>query len=261
MHFAASASVNESVRDPVAYYENNVRGTLSVLDAMVRAAVPRFVFSSTCSIFGQPQRLPIAEDAPTCPVSPYGETKLAIERALPHYDRAYGIRWTALRYFNAAGADPDGELGEDHVPETHLVPRAIDAALGRGDLTVFGNDYPTADGTCERDYVHVADLAEVHLRALAYLEAGNAPAAFNLGNARPHSVLEVIRTVEEVSGRRVPWQPGPRRDGDPAALYASTARVREVLGWTARYQDLRTIVETAWRWRQLHPAGYAEARV
>jgi UDP-glucose-4-epimerase GalE len=258
MHFAAWLAVGESVRDPLGYYDNNVRGALSVLAAMVRASVSRFVFSSTCAVFGEPDTVPLAKDLPKAPINAYGETKLAIERALPHYERAYGIRWVALRYFNAAGADPEGDLGEDHDPEIHIIPRAIDAALGREALVVFGNDYQTPDGTCQRDYIHVTDLAAAHLQALAHLDRGGPSVALNLGNGYPHTVLDVIRAVEEVTGRRVAWSLGARREGDPASLYASNARVREVLGWTPRYADLRVIVETAWEWREAHPAGYPE---
>jgi UDP-glucose-4-epimerase GalE len=260
MHFAALLAVSDSVREPVRYYDNNVGGTLSVLDAMVRTSVRRLIFSSTCAIFGEPTTTPIVEDLPKAPINTYGETKLAIERALPHYDRAHGLTFVALRYFNAAGADPDGDLGEDHAPEIHIVPLAIDAALGRRSLTVFGNDYPTPDGTCQRDYIHVTDLADAHVKALAHLLRGRPSAAFNLGNGQPHTVLDVIKAVEDVSCRRVAWSIGARRDGDPAVLYASNARVREALGWSPRYDDLRVIVETAWRWREAHPAGYAEDR-
>ncbi len=259
MHFAAWLAVGESVKDPIGYYDNNVRGALSVLEAMAGASVRYFVFSSTCAIFGEPETVPLVEDLPKAPINSYGETKLAIERALPHYERAYGIRFVALRYFNAAGADPDGDLGEDHAPEIHIIPRAIDAALGRDSLTVFGNDYPTPDGTCQRDYIHVTDLADAHIKALEYLKGGQASAAFNLGNGRPHTVLQVIGAVERAAGRPVPWTLGPRREGDPAVLYASNRRVREALGWTPRYDDLQTIVETAWRWRERHPNGYGEA--
>ena len=260
LHFAAWLDVGQSVRDPLGYYDNNVRGALSVLDAMVRAGVRRFIFSSTCATFGEPSTVPITEDLPQAPINAYGETKLAIERALPHYERAYGLRWVALRYFNAAGADPEGDLGEDHHPEIHIIPRAIDAALGRGALVVFGTDYPTPDGTCLRDYIHVTDLADAHVKALAYLEREQPSTAFNLGNGRPHSVLEVIAAVEAVIGRPVARSLGARREGDPAALYTSNARVREALGWSARYDDLRVIVESAWRWRDRNPQGYPEVR-
>ena len=257
MHFAAWLDVGASVRDPVGYYRNNVNGALSVLEAMVRAGVGRFVFSSTCAVYGTPGETPIHEDLPTQPINAYGETKLTIERALPHYERAYGLRAVRLRYFNAAGADVDGHLGEDHAPEIHLIPRAIDAALGRGELQVFGDDYPTPDGTCQRDYIHVADLADAHVKALRALEAGGASATYNLGNGQPHSVLDVIRAVEDVTGRPVPYTVGGRRPGDPSVLFASNARIRTALGWQPRFADLRTIVDTAYRWRAAHPSGYA----
>ena len=257
MHFAAWLSVGDSVKDPVGYYRNNVTGALSVLDAMVQSGVHRLVFSSTCAIFGLPETVPIHEDLPKRPINAYGETKLAIEQALPHYERAYGLRSIALRYFNAAGADPDGELGEDHSPELHVIPRAIDAALGRGSFHVFGDDYPTPDGTCLRDYVHVNDLASAHVLALEALRAGERSGAFNLGNGRPTSVRDVIASVERVAGRPVPYQLGPRRDGDPAALFASSERIKRELGWKPELEALDVIVETAWRWRVANPRGYA----
>ena len=257
MHFAAWLSVGDSVRDPAGYYHNNVGGALAVLDAMVRAEVPALIFSSTCAVFGSPEP-PITEDLPRAPINAYGETKLAIERALPHYERAYGIRWTALRYFNAAGADPDGELGEDHAPEIHVIPRAIDAALGRASFHVFGDDYPTPDGTCLRDYVHVTDLAAAHLLALDALRAGGASTFYNLGNGRPTSVRDVLSAVERVTGRPVPHDVQPRREGDPPALYASSDRARQTLHWRPRFEEIEVIVETAWRWREAHPRGYGD---
>ncbi len=258
MHFAAWLSVADSVRDPAGYYRNNACGALAVLEAMRRAGVGRLVFSSTCATYGDPVEMPMTEDHPQRPVNAYGETKLAIERALPHYERAYGLRWVALRYFNAAGADPDGLLGEDHEPEIHLVPRAIAAALGRDALQVFGRDYATPDGTCLRDYVHVTDLADAHVRALAWLEAGGASQALNVGTGQPTSVLEVIGAVERAGGRRVAYTVSGRRLGDPPALYASNARIREQLGWAPRFAGIDPIVETAWRWHEAHPRGYGE---
>jgi UDP-glucose 4-epimerase len=257
MHFAAWLSVGDSVRDPSGYYRNNVGGALSVLDAMVGAGVQVLIFSSTCAVFGSPEP-PITEDLPKAPINAYGETKLAVERALPHYERAYGLRSTALRYFNAAGADPDGELGEDHSPEIHVIPRAIDAALGRGTFNVFGDDYPTPDGTCLRDYVHVADLAAAHLLALDALRGGAPSTSYNLGNGRPTSVRDVLSSVERVTGRAVPCDVMPRRDGDPAALYASSVRARDGLGWRPAFEEIDVIVETAWRWRERHPRGYED---
>jgi len=259
MHFAAVLSVPDSVRDPARYYDLNVGGALSVLRAMVAAGVPHFIFSSTAATFGTPREVPITEEHPQRPINAYGETKLAVERALPHFERAYGIRWTALRYFNAAGADPDGELGEDHDPETHVIPRAIDAAVGRATFTIFGEDYDTADGTCLRDYVHVTDLASAHRLALQSLRDGRPSRAYNLGNGRPVSVREVVTAVERVTGKAVPLSTGPRREGDPAVLYASSDRIKRELGWKPAFEDLDVIVETAFRWRQTHPAGYADA--
>jgi UDP-glucose-4-epimerase GalE len=259
MHFAAWLSVGDSVKDPSGYYRNNVGGALSVLDAMVAEGVPHFVFSSTAAVFGNPEETPITESHPTRPINAYGETKLAVERALPHYERAYGLRSIALRYFNAAGADPDGELGEDHAPEQHLIPRAIDAALGRDRFQVFGDDYDTPDGTCLRDYIHVTDLAAAHLLALDALRAGASSTRYNLGNGRPTSVRGVLDAVRRVSGRDVPFTMGPRRPGDPAVLYASSERIRGELGWRPAFEEIDTIVETAWRWRESHPHGYGEA--
>jgi UDP-glucose 4-epimerase len=258
MHFAAWLSVGDSVTDPSGYYHNNVAGALSVLDAMVAEQVRRFVFSSTAAVFGNPVETPISESHPTSPINAYGETKLAVERALPHYEVAYGIRSVALRYFNAAGADPDGELGEDHAPEVHLIPRAIDAALGRGTFAIFGDDYGTPDGTCLRDYIHVTDLASAHLLALAALRGGAASTRYNLGNGRPTSVRDVVESVGRVIGRKVPYTLGPRRAGDPAVLFASSDRIRRELGWRPGFEALDTIVETAWRWRDTHPDGYGD---
>jgi UDP-glucose-4-epimerase GalE len=259
MHFAAWLSVGDSVRDPAGYYRNNVVGALSVLDAMVAEKVRFLVFSSTAAVFGNPVETPITESHPREPINAYGQTKLAVEQALPHYETAYGLTSVALRYFNAAGADPDGELGEDHHPEYHLIPRAIDAALGRDSFQVFGDDYDTPDGTCLRDYVHVTDLAAAHLLALDALRGGAASTTYNLGNGRPTSVRTVIDSVGRVIGRSVPFTMGPRRPGDPAVLFASSERIRSELGWTPRYEDIDVIVETAWRWRDAHPSGYRKA--
>jgi UDP-glucose-4-epimerase GalE len=256
MHFAALVSVGESVRNPAGYYRANVGGTLSVLDAMAAERVARFVFSSTAAVFGNPIETPIREDHPKAPINPYGETKLAVERALPHYEHAYGIRSTTLRYFNAAGADPDGDLGEDHDPEIHLVPLAIAAARGGRALTVFGDDYPTPDGTCLRDYVHVTDLGEAHVLALSALLSGEPSGSYNLGNGRPISVREVVAAVERAAGSRVSWTVGARREGDPAVLFASSEKIRRELGWNPRFESLDAIVETAWRWHSRRPSGY-----
>lgn len=258
MHFAAWAAVGESVRDPAGYYRNNVLGTLTVLEAMARQQVKRFIFSSTAAVFGEPVEVPITEEHPTRPINAYGETKLAIERALPHFERAYGIHSTCLRYFNAAGADPDGDLGEDHHPERHLVPLALEAVAGGVPLQVFGDDYPTPDGTCLRDYIHVTDLAQAHLLALEALERAPRSAVYNLGNGRPFSVREVIDAVARITGRSVPHVMSARREGDPAVLYASSAKIRSELGWAPRFGDLDHIMETAWKWRQSHPKGYGD---
>jgi UDP-glucose-4-epimerase GalE len=256
MHFAAWLTVSESVRRPAKYYENNVTGSLLLLEAMAAEGVDRFVFSSTCATYGEPVTLPLTEDHPQAPVNAYGESKLAVERALRHFGTAHGLRAIALRYFNAAGADPDGELGEDHDPEIHLVPRAIDAARGGEPLQVFGLDYPTPDGTCLRDYIHVVDLAAAHLRALEALIAGHQGGAYNVGTGRPWSVREVIDTVSRVVGRPVPWSPAARRDGDPSALYAASGRIQADLGWRPVRSDLATIVADAAAWRAAHPGGY-----
>jgi UDP-glucose-4-epimerase GalE len=216
-----------------------------------------FIFSSTCAVYGEPVDMPLSETHATNPINPYGQTKLAVEHALPHIERAHGIRSISLRYFNAAGADPDGELGEDHAPEIHLIPRAFGAASGGAALEVFGEDYPTPDGTCLRDYVHVSDLADAHIRALHRLEAGGASTTYNVGTERPSSVRDVIAAVERATGRTVARRSSPRRPGDPAILYASARRIREELGWVPRRPDRATIVADAWRWHSAHPNGYA----
>jgi UDP-glucose-4-epimerase GalE len=258
MHFAALLDVGESVREPARYYRNNVTGALGVLEAMAAESVKYFVFSSTCATYGEPIETPIAETHPQQPINSYGETKLAVERALPHFERAYGIHSMSLRYFNAAGADPDGEIGEDHSPEIHVIPRAIDAATGGRGLQVFGDDYPTPDGTCLRDYVHVTDLADAHVRALeASIETGRS-GAYNLGTGHPHSVREVIDAVERVTGRSVPWTLAPRRPGDPAVLYAAPQKAHAELHWTPRHGELDVIVRTAWDWHRNHPDGYGD---
>jgi UDP-glucose-4-epimerase GalE len=255
MHFAALLDVGESVREPARYYRNNVIGALSVLEAMAAESVRHFVFSSTCATYGEPIETPIAETHPQRPINSYGETKLAVGRALPHFERAFGVRWAALRYFNAAGADPDGELGEDHSPEIHIIPRAIDAATGGPGLHVFGDDYPTPDGTCLRDYVHVSDLADAHVLALqAIVETGKS-GMYNLGTGRPHSVREVIGSVERITGLRVPWTLAPRRSGDPAVLYAAAHKAHAELHWTPRHAELDAIVSSAWNWHRAHPKG------
>jgi UDP-glucose-4-epimerase GalE len=249
VHFAAYAYVGESVADPALYYQNNLAGSLALLEAMRRTGVGEIVFSSTCATYGAPDAVPIAEGAPQNPVNPYGETKLAIERALRWYGEAYAIRWVALRYFNAAGADLEGEIGEDHEPETHLVPLVLQAALGlRASVEIYGTDYPTPDGTAIRDYIHVDDLADAHLRALERLRAGGGSIAVNLGAGRGHSVREVIAGAEAVSGRTVPARAAPRRPGDPPRLVADPSLAAEALGWRARHSSLETIMRTAFAW-------------
>jgi UDP-glucose-4-epimerase GalE len=258
LHFAAFLDVAESVREPARYYRNNVVGALGVLEAMAAASVNYFVFSSTCATYGEPIETPIRETHPQQPVNSYGESKLAVERALPHFERGYGTRWVALRYFNAAGADPDGEIGEDHAPEIHLVPRAIDAATGGPGLQVFGDDYPTPDGTCLRDYVHVSDLADAHVLALEALVESGRSGAYNLGTGHPRSVKDVIGAVERITARAVPWTLAPRRPGDPAVLYATAQKAQSELRWSPRFPDLDSIVRTAWEWRRAHPAGFGD---
>jgi UDP-glucose-4-epimerase GalE len=256
MHFAARLLVGESMTDPAGYYDNNVRGTLTTLEAMVREKCLRFVFSSTCAVYGEPDEVPLHEKLPTSPINPYGQTKLAIEHALPHFEYAYGLRSIRLRYFNAAGADPDAELGEDHNPEVHVIPRAFEAANGGAPFQIFGEDYPTPDGTCLRDYVHVTDLADAHVRALQRLETGGASATYNIGTEQPSSVREVLDAVERAVGRPVPRRSAPRRPGDPAVLYASAAKIRAELGWEPQRAALDTIVGDAWRWHSTHPHGF-----
>jgi UDP-arabinose 4-epimerase len=250
VHFAACAYVGESMRDPGKYFGNNVGGSLAVLEAMRACDVRRIVFSSTCAVYGVPQSLPIAEDHPQNPINPYGESKRMVERALHWYGAAHGLASVALRYFNAAGADLDGEIGEDHDPETHLIPLAIGAALGTHPaLAICGGDYPTPDGTAVRDYVHVSDLADAHARALDYLYAGGESAALNLGTGRGHSVRDIVVAVERTARRAVPARDAPRRAGDPASLIADAERARDLLGWAPQCSDLETIIDTAWRWQ------------
>jgi UDP-glucose-4-epimerase GalE len=261
MHFAARCYVGESVRDPGRYYENNVGGTRNLLQAMAEAGVRRFVFSSTCATYGEPDRVPIVEDCPQQPTNPYGRSKLACEWLLQDYHRAHGIDAVALRYFNAAGADPEGRIGEDHRPETHLIPLVLAAGSGgRPALQVHGGDYPTRDGTCIRDYVHVTDLAQAHVLALRSLMDGRGGfSAYNLGNAQGHSVLEVIAAAERVLGRPVPHGIGPRRPGDPPMLVGDPGKIRAELDWRPRFGDLESILATAWRWHREHPGGFADA--
>lgn len=255
-HFAALISVGESVSAPDIYYRNNVVGTLNLLDAMRTAGVERFVFSSTAATFGNPETPLIAEDHPKNPLNPYGRTKLMIEQVLADYGHAYGIRSVCFRYFNAAGADPSGEIGEAHDPETHLVPNVLLAALGARDgLDIFGEDYDTRDGTCIRDYVHVNDIASAHLAALEYMDANPGAHVFNLGNGDGFSIMEVIAAAEKVTGRKIPYRVGPRREGDAAILVADSSRAKALLGWSPATPDVETIIETAWNWHRAPKYG------
>lgn len=258
MHFAAFAYVGESVTDPGKYYQNNLVGTLSLMEAMRRAGVGRIVFSSTCATYGVPDEVPIRETTPQRPINPYGFTKLAIERALADYAHAYGWGYAALRYFNASGASADGQIGEDHDPETHLVPLVLDVALGkRSHITIFGDKFDTPDGTCVRDYIHVDDLATAHLAALERLGPGVA-FKLNLGTGRGSSVQEVIEVCRKVTGHPIPAQVSAPRAGDPPYLVADASLARETLGWEARHTELESIVGSAWRWHQAHPDGYPD---
>ena len=255
MHFAAHAYVGESVENPRKYFRNNVLGALSLLNSVLDAGIRRFVFSSTCAVYGIPEQIPITEQTPREPVNPYGASKLFFENALEAYSRAYGLRSVRLRYFNAAGADESGEIGEMHDPETHLIPLALAASAENGpELQIYGSDYPTPDGTCVRDYIHVNDLADAHVRGLQYLEKGGDSPAINLGTGRGHSVLEVIQVAESAIGRPVRRKIGPRRPGDPPVLVADPAKAQSVLGWTAK-RNLADIVSSAWAWMQKTSSG------
>ena len=249
LHFAAYAYVAESVRQPRQYYRNNVANTLNLLEAMVEVESDTLIFSSTCATYGEPDQVPIPEDHPQRPINPYGRTKLAVERMLADFGDAYGLKHVSLRYFNAAGADPEGEIGEDHDPEPHLIPLVLDVAAGkRPHVAIFGTDYPTPDGTCVRDYVHVTDLAQAHVQALEYLAGGGENTAFNLGNGDGYSVREVIDSVHRVTGRPITAIEARRRWGDPARLVGSSERARKTLGWKPQFPELDAIVETAWGW-------------
>jgi UDP-glucose 4-epimerase len=258
VHFAAFAFVGESVTHPAKYWQNNLVNTVSLIDHCRRHGVSRFVFSSTCATYGIPEQVPITEETPQRPINPYGQTKLAVERALADFAAAYGLGYAALRYFNAAGAAPDGSIGEDHHPETHLIPLVLQVALGqRPHIELFGSDYPTPDGTCIRDYIHVDDLGDAHLRALERIESGKG-LCLNLGTGRGHSNREVIQAAERVTGNKIPVKEGPRRAGDPPQLVAAADKARDVLGWKPRYPDLEMIIETAWNWHRTHPRGYGD---
>lgn len=251
MHFAAYAYVGESVTDPGKYYRNNVLGTLTLLEAMLAANVKKLVFSSTCATYGVPNVVPIPEEHPQNPINPYGMSKLMVERILADFDRAYGLRSVCLRYFNAAGADPEGQLGEDHNPETHLIPLVLLAALGqRESVSVFGTDYPTPDGTCIRDYIHVTDLATAHALGLAYLLEGGQSQVFNLGNGQGFSVKQVIETAQKVAGKEIRVIECERRSGDPPVLVGSGEKAKAILGWQPQYGELEAILSHAWAWHQ-----------
>jgi UDP-arabinose 4-epimerase len=253
MHFSALALVEESVRNPSIYFRNNVAATLTLLEAMRACGLDKFVFSSSCAIYGVPSHVPIAEDAPKAPINPYGASKLMVERMLADFAPAYGLNSVALRYFNAAGADPDGEIGEDHNPETHLIPRVLDVALGRAEAAmIFGDDYDTPDGTCVRDYIHVRDLADAHLKALDYLLGGGGTAFLNLGTGHGYSVRQVVETVRKVTGRDFAVRRMPRRSGDPAALVADAAAAERTLAWRPQHSAIERLIEDAWHWHRRH---------
>lgn len=250
-HFAAYAYVGESVDDPEKYYYNNVTNTLNLLKAMKAHGCNKIIFSSTCATYGEPERVPIKEDMPQKPINPYGATKLMVERIFKDYNRAYGLQFVVLRYFNAAGADPDSEIGESHDPETHIIPLVLDAASGlRPDIKVFGTDYDTEDGSCIRDYIHVADLATAHLLALHHLEKGKPSDFFNLGNEKGTSVLEVVESVRRVTGREFTVTLADRRPGDPAKLVGASSKAKTILGWKPKYEDIDMIVSHAWKWHE-----------
>ena len=258
IHFAADAAVGESVVDPAKYYHNNLQNSLNLLERVRRNGITRFVFSSTCATYGIPRDVPITEETLQAPINPYGNTKLAFEKMLADYAPAYGIGYAALRYFNASGASADGTIGEDHTPETHLIPLVLQVALGqRPHISIFGTDYPTPDGTCVRDYIHVEDLASAHRLAIEKVQPGQGM-TFNVGIGRGYSVREVIQTAEDVTGKTIPIQEGPRRPGDPPALIASAAKIRRELGWAPHYTELQPIIDTAWNWHLRHPKGYGK---
>lgn len=259
MHFAAFAYVGESVTDPLKYYFNNVVATLSLLRAMLRHEVTKFVFSSTCATYGVPSRLPITEDLPQAPINPYGQTKLDVENVLKALAVAHGLSSASFRYFNAAGASRDGLIGEDHQPETHLIPLVLDVALGRREaIKVFGTDYPTPDGTCLRDYVHVDDLSRAHIAVFDKLSSPGQTLFYNLGTGSPTSVREVITAAEKITGKKIPIVEEDRRPGDPPSLYADSSKAVRELGWTIEFPDIHAIMETAWNWHRQHPDGYED---
>ena len=259
IHFAANSLVGESMEKPLLYFNNNVYGMQVLLEGMVKHGVDKIVFSSTAATYGEPKRVPIHEDDETCPTNTYGETKLTMEKMMKWVSRANGVRYVSLRYFNAAGALPDGSIGEDHKTETHLIPLILQVPTGRRDhITVFGDDYPTPDGTCLRDYIHVVDLADAHVLALEYLRKGGASDIFNLGNGQGFSVKEMIAAAEKATGRSIKVEIGARRAGDPAQLIASSEKARSVLGWKPQFTDVEQVIGTAWKWHESHPHGYED---
>lgn len=257
MHFAAFCYVGESMHEPLKYYRNNIAATLGLLDSMIKHGVTRMIFSSTCATYGEPQYLPITEDHPQSPINPYGRSKLMMEQILDDLDRASGLKSVCLRYFNAAGADPEGELGEDHDPETHLIPLVLQTALGqREELTIFGDDYGTEDGTCVRDYIHIQDLAQAHYLSLQHLLEGGESRKFNLGNGNGYSILEVIKTAEKITGKKLRYSYAKRRSGDPAMLVGSADLASRELGWKPEFNTLDAILQTAWDWHVKNPDGF-----
>lgn len=261
VHFAAFSIVPESMKDPLKYFDNNTAGLVTLLEVMNRHNVKQIVFSSTAATYGEPKSIPVKESDPQVPTNPYGESKLAMEKIMHWADVAYGIKFVALRYFNVAGAKADGSIGEDHHPETHLIPIILQVAAGeRDELKIFGADYPTPDGTNVRDYVHVVDLADAHILALEYLAKGNDSNAFNLGSATGFSNKEILEAARAATGKPIPAQMAPRRPGDPATLVAASQRARDILGWHPQYDDVTEIIRTAWNWKQTHPQGYGERK-
>ncbi|WP_203632579.1 UDP-glucose 4-epimerase GalE [Lacticaseibacillus suibinensis] len=259
IHFAAFSIVPESMQDPLKYFDNNTGGMITLLEAMKQFGIDKIVFSSTAATYGEPKQIPIKESDPQVPTNPYGESKLAMEKIIKWADIAYGIHFVALRYFNVAGAMPDGSIGEDHHPETHLIPIILQAAAGtRDNLQIFGDDYPTKDGTNVRDYVHVVDLADAHILALNYLRAGNASDAFNIGSATGFSNLEILNAARKVTGQEIPAKIGPRRPGDPSTLIAASDKARSVLGWKPQFDDVEKIIGDAWNWHENHPEGFGD---
>ncbi len=258
MHFSADSLVGESVRDPLKYFKNNVKNSIQLIEILEECNIKKFIFSSSAAVYGEPKKIPIPEDHPCVPTNPYGETKLIFEKVLKSFYEARKLDYISLRYFNAAGADPEGELGEDHSPETHLIPVGLVAALNGESIPVFGTDYETPDGTCIRDYIHVTDLAEAHILALGRLQEGGVSGVYNLGNGNGYSVREVIDTIRKVTRKKIVSVESQRRAGDPAQLVASSEKIKGDLGWIPKYPDLETIVETAWQWHKKHPNGYED---